>query len=156
MRPAGIAALALSAAFALSACGGSSGPDPYTLAANRVCARMAAKLERLERSWRRHPRRDPGALAAPMFTIVGDERVRLAALERRSSQIEQAVVLDGDLLEFENRLTDLIHLQSLRRSDVLATARTADAAGAEARRAASALGLARCASLPLAVSPSFG
>jgi len=156
VRLTGIAALAVSAAFALSSCGGADEPDRYTLAANRICTRMATKLEQLEHRWRSHPNHaDPGDLARPMFTIVGDERVRLAALKAPKGQVVLTVELDQDLLNFENRLTDLIHLESLSRHDILATARTADAAGVEARKAASELGLARCASLPLAVSSSF-
>jgi hypothetical protein len=117
---------------------------------------MAAKLDRLERSWRSHPdRTDPGALARPMFTIVGDERVRLAALTAPAGEGVEAVELDDALLEFENRLTDLIHLEALDRRHVVPAARKADDAGAKAREAATALGLDKCAAMPLAVSPSL-
>lgn len=132
--------------------------DLYARKANRICMTAAGKLERLERRWQRSPSPDgnPGPLARAMFTLVGDERERLAALSAPPGGAVGTVELDQALLEFENRLTDVIHLGSFDRAHVAPVAKAADAAGSAADQTASRLGLDRCAALPLAVSPSLG
>lgn len=162
MRWVGLAvAVAVVAAFIAFAVLGSaedtSSPDPYTIAANRLCRAAERKIERVKR---RHRDGDGGpalqSLAEAMYLIPGVLHEQLGALTPSREQIGQATEFEAAVYESETALIALYQLEPAIESRLRADAKQTEAVGAEVSRLASSLGLDQCARLELGISPSPG
>lgn len=124
--------------------------DGYTLAAERIC--LDAKQE-IVAAERRAARRDTSDFAGSLVPVVAAWRARFEALAVPADRGEQAQQLEAALLEAEAELAGLARAaKGGGKSEILTSAREADAASARVEEAVAQLGLSECAAATIGLS----
>ena len=148
----GLAAVAAAVAIVALGSGGSSAPDPTTIAINRLCHTARGEIEQaMQQDRSAFDSGNPSPLARVMFDAVGELQSQLGTLNVPTDKIEATVELRERLIEAETPILRLIKIPPRKR--IPADAKELESIEAEVKSVASDRGFDECARLSLSLPP---